>query len=70
MAWQKGPMPKETYGWGGVVPVAGVEKLIAGAFLFADFQGDHVLLPLGDKKLLPHEIAYYDNSLELAPKQE
>jgi hypothetical protein len=60
MAWKCGPMPRDTWGWGGVVPVG-----IMGGFYFADFCGEHVKLIPSNDILEPHEVAWYDNSLEL-----
>ncbi len=67
MAWQKGPLPKDTYGWGGVVPLG----LGGSGFYFADFQGDKVeaVISQGRGKILkPEEVAWYDNSLTLPPE--
>ncbi len=66
MAWKKGPLPKETWGWGGVVPVS-TEPM--SGFYFADFCGDHVKIQSGpgETVLKADEVAYYDNSLELPP---
>lgn len=63
MAWKQGPLPKDTYGWGGVVPF----DQSGDGFYFADFCGDHVKCCPGERKLLAHEVALYDNSLELPP---
>lgn len=38
MAWKQGPLPKDTWGWGGVVPVG----QSGSGFFFADFKGDRV----------------------------
>lgn len=65
--WKKGPMPVGTYQWGGVVPVG--EKL-SGCFFFADFCGDHVKVQDGTGRILqPHEVAWFNNSTELPPKE-
>ena len=68
MAWKKGPLPKNTYGWGGVVPFD-----VTTGFYFADFCGDHVKTithkPEFNRTLQPHEVSWYDNSLELPPKE-
>jgi hypothetical protein len=65
MAWQQGPLPPDTWGWGGVVP-----KGVRGSgFYFADFQGDKVEL-VGDphnRCLSPDQVAFFDNSIELPP---
>jgi hypothetical protein len=62
MAWKKGPLPAGTWNYGGVVPVG---EDPADGFYFADFCGDHVKLCPSDKLLKAHEVALYDNSLEL-----
>jgi hypothetical protein len=75
MAWKKGPLPENTWGWGGVVPVG--EEAAVG-FYFADFRGSCVALvgtdayahggPGGPPKILhADQVAFYDNSLELPP---
>jgi hypothetical protein len=63
--WQKGPLPKDTFGWGGVV-VAGANP--ANGFHFADFHGDHVIIDGGTKTLKAYEVELYDNSLTAPPK--
>ena len=80
--WQKGPLPPNTYNWGGVVPVGQESKY--GGFYFADFKGNHVVLvgctdtieveyqgqkvsATVEKILKADEVAYYNNSLELPP---
>ena len=67
MGWRKGPMPKNTYGWGGVVPVDFAQT---GGFFFADFFGDHVkVIGLNgqERTLKPEEVEWYDNSITLPP---
>jgi hypothetical protein len=64
MAWKKGPLPPETYFWGGVVK-AGDDS--GSGFYFADFCGDHVVTFPGEEKLTADQVAWYDNSLELPP---
>ena len=64
MAWKKGPLPKDTYYWGGVVPIGENNN---GGFYFADFKGDHVEIVQTGRVLQADEVAWYDNSLELAP---
>jgi len=62
MAWKKGPMPAGTYGWGGVVPF----DLKSAGFYFADFCGDTVKVMTEPERIIQtHEVAYYNNSLEL-----
>jgi hypothetical protein len=71
--WKRGPLPPDTYGWGGVVPVT---ETTSGGFYFADFQGDKVVLVTGDsnnspgRTLKPHEVAWLNNSLTLPPAYE
>ena len=65
MAWKPGPMPPNTWGWGGVaLKGKGMEK----GFFFADFQGDCAVLIPGGKLVKADKIAWYDNSLTLPPK--
>lgn len=64
MGWKQGPMPKDTYGYGGVV----LPGMTSG-FYFADFCGGTVKL-FGDPHPEPREIsgydvAYYNNDIEL-----
>jgi len=65
--WQKGPLPPNTYYWGGVVPT----DLGGSGFYFADFCGDHVRIVGGetgkDRLLQPDEVAWWNNCLELPP---
>lgn len=66
MTWQKGPLPPDTWMWGGVVPV-GVSPR---GFYFADFHGDHVTVNPGTpeaKDLKSEEVAWYCNCLCLPP---
>ena len=65
--WKPGPLPKDSYFWGGVVPVGSNPK---DGFYFADFLGDHVELVGGivdGKRLEPNEVAWYENSIRLPP---
>lgn len=55
--WKAGPMATDTWWWGGVVVVGQTN-----GFYFAEFFGDHAILE-GGKKVLPDEVALYDNSL-------
>jgi len=46
--WQKGPLPAETRGRGLVLPTfaaLNTHQLYGGSDYFAEFQGDHVVLP-------------------------
>ncbi len=66
MAWQKGPLPPDTWQWGAVVPAdhAGT------GFFFADFCGDHVRLldgTPGTRRLEADQVAWYDNSIGEPP---
>ncbi len=63
MAWKRGPLPPDTFQWGGVVPT----DHDGSGFYFADFHGDHVCICPGDRTLKADEVAWYDNSLELPP---
>lgn len=61
--WRKGPLPPDTYNWGGVVPVG--EESPYG-FYFADFRGDHVILEDGkNTRLEADQVAWFNNCLEL-----
>lgn len=61
--WKTGPLPPNTYHWGGVVRIGDT----ASGFYFADFCGDHVKLCPSGEVLQPGEVAMYDNSLTLPP---
>lgn len=64
--WKPGPMPPDTWNWGGVVP-----KGVTGGFYFADFCGDHVKIPGPDGQhtevVKAEDVVWYDNSLTLPP---
>ena len=64
MPWQRGPLPPNTYQYGAVVTVDTVKQ---GGFLYADFRGDHVITTVGNgnKRIEPHEVLWFDNSIEL-----
>lgn len=68
MAWLPGPMPKGTWHWGAVKLI---EQGSVNGFYFADFHGDHVLIHQHgeQRRIEPHEIAFYDNSLTLPPEK-
>lgn len=66
MAWKKGPMPPETWNWGGIV----MKHQEHHGFYFADFHGDHAILYHSGQKVEAADIAQYDNSLELPPGVE
>lgn len=66
MAWMRGPLPPDTWWYGGVVPVG----YTGNGFYFADFRGDHVRIMDGSEPprvLKAAEVAWYDNSLDLPP---
>ena len=64
--WKAGPLPPNTWNWGGVVPKG---EDTGSGFYFADFHGDHVVLvgiePV--RTLKADEVAYYNNALCLPP---
>ncbi len=61
--WRPGPLPPNTWMWGGVVP----KGETGSGFYFADFQGDTVKTVPDGRVLKADEVAYYDNGLELPP---
>ena len=61
--WQKGPLPPDTWMWGGVTP-----KGTTGGFWFADFCGDHVKTVPEGKILKADEIEWWNNCLDLPPQ--
>lgn len=66
-AWQAGPMPPDTWYWGGVVTKSIINQ---GGFFFADFRGDHVIIYPDEKKVLADEIAFYNNCIGLPPQDK
>jgi hypothetical protein len=75
MAWQRGPLPKGTWNWGGVVTIAMLsESGKSSGFHFADFCGDHVKVETfkdgrrGHERVEAHEVAFYNNALDLPPE--
>lgn len=74
--WQKGPVPENTWQWGGVV-IKGESEL---GFYFADFCGDHVAVQRESKpgreiagkpgwsRYGPNEIVWWNNALSLPIK--
>lgn len=62
--WKKGPLPPNTYNWGGIVLKG--ENLALG-FHFADFKGDHAQIDCGNEKVLAEDVLLYNNSLEMPP---
>jgi hypothetical protein len=59
--WQKGPLPPNTWMWGGVVK-RGESTL---GFRFADFHGDHVTTVPGGERIEAADVAFYNNALSL-----
>jgi hypothetical protein len=64
MAWQRGPLPNNTWGWGGIVLKGGDS---GGGFYFADFRGNHVLIVPDNIRVDAADVDWYDNSLTLPP---
>ena len=69
-AWKQGPLPADTYNWGGVVPASDPKRC---GFYWADFCGDHV--KMFDKPnfreftvLTAEDVAWFNNSLDLPPE--
>lgn len=60
--WKRGPLPKDTYGWGGITL-----KPHDSGFFFADFEGDYVIIQAadGEKRIEAKDVCQYDNSLTL-----
>ena len=60
-----GPLPKDTWNWGGVI----LRGESVSGFLFADFCGDHVKVQGEDgtfsKRVEANDIGWYNNCLEL-----
>jgi len=72
MAWKQGPMPPDTWNWGGVVPRRLVKDGRISGFFFADFCGDKVKVfdqNCYDKHtmLSGDEVAWYNNDLDMPP---
>lgn len=61
--WNKGPLPPDTYDWGGVV----LKDQGGQGFFFADFCGDHVKLCPDGRRIEPDEIDQWTNCLKLPP---
>ena len=62
MAWKPGPLPPDTWFWGGVVPKG--EK---SGFYFADFCDDHVKTCPGGDIIKAADVEWYDNDIRLPP---
>lgn len=68
--WKDGPLPPDTWHWGGVVlkEMDGPGKDYG--FHFADFRGDHVVInPYTEyaRTVKPEEVLKYNNTLHLPP---
>ena len=68
MAWKKGPLPKSTYDWGGIVRKCDLTgSTSADGFEFASFCGDHAEV-IGGKdhgtRVDACDVLLYDNGLE------
>lgn len=63
--WVKGPLPPNTYLWGGVVVEGGPDT----GFFFADFCGDHVKVQGWEKweRYEAHQVKWWNNCLSLPP---
>lgn len=68
--WKRGPMPPNTWGWGGVVP-KGFES--STGFYFADFKGDHVETVstgrMANMRVEAADVVWYTNCLTLPPRK-
>jgi hypothetical protein len=63
--WKKGPLPKGTWGWGGITLETADPKR---GFQFADFKGDHVTLPMkNNERVEAYDIGTYNNALTWPP---
>lgn len=61
--WRKGPLPADSWYWGGLVPA----DLHGSGFYYADFRGDHAILTPGDRKIEAADIAWYNNCIDMPP---
>lgn len=59
--WKRGPLPLDTWGWGGITTETGDT-----GFYFADFCGDHVKL-IDGTVVSADKVVMFNNSLELPP---
>ncbi len=59
--WKDGPLPPNTWNWGGVV----LTSMSPTGFCFADFCGDHVIVD--GKRYEANEVSMYNNCLDLPP---
>jgi hypothetical protein len=61
--WKQGPLPPDTYYWGGVVRSGDDPKM---GFYFAGFNGDHAVITKPDgttEKLTPHQVGWFNDCL-------
>lgn len=68
--WKRGPLPPDTWGWGGVVPTDDAELRQSGGFYFADFRGDKVIAKPDDDSaftLKGADVAWYNNAIRFLP---
>jgi hypothetical protein len=71
--WKKGPLPKKTWGFGGVVTLkmTDAKSILSGkhnrGFQFADFHGDHVFIVNGKERtrVEADEVAFYNNDIQV-----
>lgn len=59
--WKPGPLPPETWNWGGVVKKGDDPQ----GFYFADFHGDYVVLLHNNERLEADQVAFYNNGIKL-----
>lgn len=64
--WKTGPLPPNTWNWGGVVTK---EIADSGGFFLADFCGNHVVAHGANGPMLVQaaDVVLYNNSIELPP---
>jgi hypothetical protein len=66
MAWQRGPLPEDTWGFGGVVS----REMPPGSFDFAEFRGGYVLAIDENLRVIPAaDVVWYDNSMHAPPEE-
>jgi hypothetical protein len=59
--WKQGPLPKDTYNYGAII-LAGADP--KAGFVFADFQGDHVILQDGNNtRVEAYGVGWYNNGI-------
>ncbi len=62
--WKQGPLPVDTYNWGGVVKVGDDPKM---GFYFADFNGSYAILCPSGEKVTADKVAWFCNDLVMPP---